>query len=120
MSDWKTQYENAADEEAERVSRLSDQQLLDAVARGKTGGYYVIWREIGRRKPTAEACRELFEVLQSDRPYLDRYHCADALLKLLHCTEFEPVDLSAGWPTVPANLARVRALINAKFDATVE
>jgi len=115
MSDWRQQYEDAAEDQAKHYSRFSDQQLIDAVRQGKTGDYYVIWYELAKRKPTATICRELYAVLLSDRPYLDRYHCAAALLTLLSCKDFEAVALSANWPELRDNLAKLGTLIESRF-----
>lgn len=113
--DWRAQYEAAAEAEARRLTRVSDQTLLDAVRNRATGDYYVLWYELGKRKATAETCWLLYEVLRSDRPYLDRYHGAAALLQLLQCKEFEAVELSAEWPVVADNLARLAVILAAKF-----
>ncbi|MCC7495301.1 MAG: hypothetical protein IT204_23330 [Fimbriimonadaceae bacterium] len=111
MSDWKQQYEAAAEAELRRWQGGTDAGLLAAVRRGQTGDYYTIWYALAQRPATAAVCWTLYEVLRSERPYLDRYHCAAALLTLLRCTEFTPVALSAGWPAVPANLLRLRELV---------
>jgi hypothetical protein len=111
MSDWRTQYEVAAEQEAARLARASDRELLEMVKTRKTGGYFALWRILGARAPTPEICWRLYDVLVSDRDYLDRYHCADALLKLLRCSEFEAVQLSADWPAVPGNLQILRGIV---------
>lgn len=119
MSDWRKEYEDAAEKQAKRFARASDRELLEAVRRRATGDYYVIWYEIAKREPTAEACWLLYEVLRSDRPYLDRYHCAAALLALLGCKEFEEVDLSAEWPVVQDNLTKLWAIVESKVGPPV-
>lgn len=116
MTDWRKQYEDAAEAQAGRFARFSDARLLEAIRRRETGDYYVIWYEVAKRKPTAEACWLLYEVLLSDRSYLDRYHAAAALLALLGCAEFEPVALSAEWPVVADNLARLRTIVASTFE----
>lgn len=115
MSDWRAQYEDDAEKHARRFARLSDRELMEAIRRGTTGDYYVIWYEIAKRTPTAEMCWLLHDVLLSDRPYLTKYHCAAALLALLACQEFEEVELSADWPVVRENLAKLRAIVESKF-----
>lgn len=119
MSDWRAQYEDDAEKHAKRFARFSDLELMSAIRRRATGDYYVIWYEIAKRTPTAEMCWLLYEVLLSDRPYLDRYHCAAALLALLRCTEFEEVELSADWPVIHENLAKLRAIVASKFGPQV-
>jgi hypothetical protein len=115
VTDWRKQYEDAAEAEARRWARRPDRDLLDAIRRRKCGDYYVVWYELAKRPPTAESCWLLYDVLLSDRPYLDRYHGAAALLALLRCEEFEEAQLSADWPEVPANLVRLRAIVESKF-----
>ncbi len=115
MSDWRQQYEDAAEAQARRFARFSDAELLNAIRRNATGDYYVVWYELAKRKPSAEMCWLLYSVLRSDQPYLTKYHCATALLKLLQCQEFEEVDLSGDWPVVPDNLTKVHGIIEAKF-----
>lgn len=115
MSDWRSLWEDASSKEESRWKRASDHQLLAAVRSRSTGEYYGLWRELGSRRPSAEVCWVLFDVLESDREYLERYHCADALLKLLNIDALEAVALSAGWPEEPANLARVRGVIESRF-----
>ncbi len=115
MSDWREQYGEDAERDAKRFARFSDRELMAAIRHRKTGDYYVIWYEVAKRKATAEWCWLLYEVLLSDRPYLDRYHCAAALLALLPCKEFEEVELSAEWPVVRENLAKLRTIVESKF-----
>jgi hypothetical protein len=115
MSDWRMQYEIAANEEIARFRQASDDELCAAIRNRATGEYYGAWRALAARRPTPEICWLLYEVLLSERPYLDRYHCASALLQLLQCGGFEAVELSAAWPVVPANLAQVRTVIESQF-----
>lgn len=111
MTDWRTQYEESAEKETAGLARRSDHELLDIVRTRKTGDYFAVWRILGARAPTPEICWQLYDVLLSDRDYLDRYHCADALLKLLRCATFEAVQLSADWPVVAENLKRFRGIV---------
>ncbi len=115
MSDWRKQYEDDAEAQAKRFARFSDRKLLEAIRRRATGDYYVIWYELAKRTATAETCWLLYDVLQSDRPYLERYHCAAALLTLLRCKEFEEVELSADWEIVSENLTKLRAIVESQF-----
>lgn len=110
--DWKQAYEAAADAEAARYERLPVAELLRDIRRGKTGEYGCpIWDSVARKGTAAEVGWALYDVLTSERPYLERYHCAAALLQVLRCSEFEPVALSANWPTLQGNLARLAELV---------
>lgn len=112
--DWRESYDSAADVEEARMRRASDADLLNAIRQGNTGEYYTIWRTIGSRSATPEACWTLYDVLLSERPYLDKYHCATALLQLLRCKDFESVQLSAEWPEVKENLLRLKKIVAGK------
>lgn len=109
--DWREQYETSADAELSHYEKASDSELLQLIQGGRTGEYYTIWRVIGSRPASPALCWTLYDILLSDRPYLDRYHCANALLQILPCTEFEAVQLSAAWPVLQENLARLQAVI---------
>lgn len=108
-ADWKEQYEEAADEEDARYRRRPVAELLTDVKAGRVGEYATIWRVIGERGELARVGWELMDFLRSPAPYLSRYHCAAALLRLLGSHEFEAVQLSALSPELERSLARVDA-----------
>jgi hypothetical protein len=111
MSNWREEWESHADAEAERYDATSVSGLVDEISRGRFGEYHTIWYSLARRAAPAEAAKVLLGVLESDRPYLDRYHCATALLQILGCSEFRPEALSADRFPLAQNLARVRSLV---------
>jgi hypothetical protein len=111
MADWKADYEDAADREAARFARLAVDDLLREIRAGRTGEYHTIWGIAASRGTASQVAWPLYDVLLSDRPYLDRYHCAAALLRALACTEFEAVALSANWPTRTQDLSRLHDVI---------
>ncbi len=111
MSDWRSHYESAADDEEARYRRRPVVELIADVHAGRVGDYATIWRVIGERGKLAEVGWNLMAFLRSDRDYLERYHCAAALLHLMRSTAFEPVQLSAGWPAMPEHLARLEQLL---------
>lgn len=113
MTDWKSQYEAAADAEFADCSARPLDELLAAIRSGQAGEYFQVWQAVAERGSAAQVGWTLFDVLDSDRPYLERYHCASALLRVLGSAEFEPVQLSAAWPTRTSDLVRVRALLEA-------
>ncbi len=110
-ADWKEQYEDAADDEEARYRRRPVAELLTDVKAGRVGEYATIWRVIGERGEVARVGWELMDFLRSPAPYLARYHCAAALLRLLGWHEFEAVQLSALSPDLDANLERVDAVL---------
>jgi hypothetical protein len=101
-ADWKEQYEDAADDEEARYRRRPVAELLAEVKAGRVGEYATIWRVIGERGEVARVGWELMDFLRSPAPYLARYHCAAALLRLLGTHEFEAVQLSALSPELDA------------------
>jgi hypothetical protein len=109
--EWREQYEASADQEMAAMSKWTDEQLLAAIRQANTGGYYTIWQVVGSRKPTAQLCWILIGILESNRDYLDRYHCAAALIRLIGASEFEPVHLSAGGEVRKQSIARMKALV---------
>src|SRR5262245_19858670 len=91
--------------------------LVEHIRDGRFGDYHTIWYSLARRASLGEAAWILLDVLESKAPYLARYHCAAALLKLMQCTDFEPVALSAGSFPVARNLAEVRSRVEARIGA---
>jgi len=115
MGDWRKQWEDHADAEQARYDAMSTSALLDDVRRGRFGDYRTIWYALGKRAAAPEAAWMLFDVLTSQATYLDRYHCAAALLQLLGSTEWEPVELSAACFPVAENLSRVQKRIESNL-----
>ncbi len=98
MSDWKTRYESAADDEAGAFARLPVARLLDDIRRRRTGGYSTIWGALAERATPEEAGWVLYEYLLSDQPYLERYHCASALLRISRMLPAVVFCRSGAWP----------------------
>lgn len=115
MSQWREAWDSHADDEAARYDKMPVADAIADIRRGRFGDYYTIWRAIARRATLAEVGWELLDVLESDVPYLARYHCAAALLQLLQSAEFEPVALSAKGFPLARNLNEVRARIEARI-----
>jgi hypothetical protein len=109
-ANWQEAWEAEARGELDALRARPTSELLELVRAGRFGGYFVLWDAIAERSTLDEAGWPLFTVLASDADYLDRYHCADALLKLLGGETWEPVQLTAGDEQVrQANLAQLRA-----------
>ena len=115
MTNWRNLWESHADAEAARYDAMAVAELVDNVREGRFGDYHTIWYSLAKRATPREAAWALFGILESDAPYLNRYHCAAALSKLMQCAEFEPVALSARRFPLDRNLARMRALIEAQI-----
>lgn len=111
MTHWKDQYEAAADAELSAHMKRPMSELIAEVRRGQASDYHQLWQAVAARGTPAQVGWVLFDVLLTERPYLERYHCADALLRVLKCTELEAVDLSAVRPTRAQNLERLRQLV---------
>lgn len=111
MTHWKDQYEAAAGAEFNAHMERPMSELVAEARRGQKSGYHQLWQAIGARGTPAQVGWVLFDVLLTGREYLERYHCAGALLRVLRCTEFEAVDLAAMRPALSQNLERVRQLV---------
>jgi hypothetical protein len=81
-------------------------KLIQDIRAGRVGRYHSIWYSVAKRSSLADAGWTLFNVLESRAPYLVRYHCAVALLKLLDDINLQPVELSASRFPLNENLAR--------------
>lgn len=117
MKHWKEEYEDASAAEEAKFARMPIARLLDVVRHGKRGDYYGIWRVIATHPASHEICWTLYDFLLGDSDYLDRYHCADALLAVLGCEQFEAVQLSAEWPEVKTNLVTLRSIVEKSVGA---
>jgi hypothetical protein len=113
--DWREDWERAAEQERAHHDRLPAGVLVDNVRRGRFGDYYTVWYSIAERATLAEAGWVLFSVLVSDAPYLVRYHCAAALVRLLKTSDFEAVELSAFRFPLRTNLRLLRERIEAQI-----
>ena len=113
--EWRKEWEWHADKESERYDAMSVPRLVEEIRRGHVGDYHTIWYALARRATLSDAADVLLGVLESDRPYLERYHAAASLLELLQSQEFEPEELSAGRFPLAENLARFRALVTARL-----
>lgn len=113
MPDWKHQYEDAAAAEQASYARLPLAELLRQIRLGETGDYSTVWDVVAERGAPAQVGWALYDFLTSHRPYLDRYHCAAALLRVMRCTEFQAVDLSANSPGLAQNLSRLGQILEA-------
>jgi hypothetical protein len=117
FSNWQEAWEYHARAELDDLRTLPAADLLAAVRAGRFGGYYVLWDAIAEQADLAEAAWPLMAVLESDADYLDRYHCAAALLRLMRSDAWEPVQLSADTPERPARLAALRAELGHRLGA---
>jgi hypothetical protein len=113
--EWREQWEWHADQESERYDAMRVPRLVEVIRRGHVGDYHTIWYALARRASLSDAADVLLGVLGSERPYLERYHAAAALLELLQSREFGPEELSAGRFPLAENLVRVRALVTARL-----
>jgi hypothetical protein len=95
--DWRETWEQHAEQERGALAEAPVSELLARIRAGQFGGYYSIWYALADRAQLNEVGWVLFSVLESEAAYLDRYHCAAALLRLLGEKRLQAVDLSAEW-----------------------
>ncbi|HEY4416285.1 MAG TPA: hypothetical protein VGO57_11385 [Verrucomicrobiae bacterium] len=95
------QFQEHWEQEADKERLIYDvrpvAELLADVRVKRFGNYYQIWTSIGSRASLAEAGSLLADVLESDVDYLNRYHCAAALISIsrTYSDGFRPEQLSA-------------------------
>jgi hypothetical protein len=109
FSNWQEAWEYYARSELDYLRAQPAADLLAAVRARHFGGHYVLWDAIAEQASLEQSAWTLMEVLESDADYLDRYHCAACLLRLMASAAWEPVQLSADIPERPAHLAALRA-----------
>ena len=103
-------FEEHAQAEKERFDAMTVAALISEIRAGRLGAYHQIWHSLAARARPAEVNDLLLEFLSSSADYLDRYHCAAALLGVNGLTGWEPAHLSAErrFP-VAENLEKIRA-----------
>ena len=114
--DWRETWEQHADQEQGALGEAPVSELLGRVRAGQFGGYYRIWYALAERAKLHEVGWVLFSVLESEAEYLDRYHCAAALLQLLGEKRLQAVDLSAEWGRAK-NLRTVEKMLEQRIGA---
>jgi len=117
--DWRAEWETHADAERDHFDARPVSDLLRQVQAGQFGGYYNLWPAIAARAILQEAGWILFEILtQTEIPYLDRYHCAAALLRLMGQTEIQPVQLASERQGMDTHLPKLKALLLQTLELT--
>ena len=103
-------FEDTHASERARFDAMPLADVLAEAAAGRFGHCYAIWKSIGARA-TPAANRQLLDFLESDAEFLQRYHCAGALIAI-NRLQLDPGELS-GAPKYPVaqNLARVRSTL---------
>jgi hypothetical protein len=72
-----------AKKEYESYEARPVEELVADIRAGRFGSHYQIWRSLGQRGSLADAGAVLADVLESSADFLNRYHCAEALLLLV-------------------------------------
>jgi len=83
---WREGYEYEAKRDAESLDRLSEEKILERIKNRKLGSYFGEWRAIGKKGTLWDSAMVLWDFLQGSPgdPYmLHRYHCSEALFKIL-------------------------------------
>ncbi|MBK8035653.1 MAG: hypothetical protein IPK22_00740 [Verrucomicrobiaceae bacterium] len=95
--EFQQRYEDEAGKDRNRYDAFPVSELLSEVRAGRLGERYQIWYSIGARASLAEAGSVMLDVLESDFDYLNRYHCAAALIAIakLDPKTYEPAHFSA-------------------------
>jgi hypothetical protein len=112
--DWRETWEQHADGARKKLDAMSIRELCTRIQAGKVDDYHQVWQTIAERATLSEVGWFLYSILESDREYLDRYHCAAALLHLLNERQLTAVDLSAGWGK-DKNLPTIASLLEQRI-----
>jgi hypothetical protein len=112
--DWREHWEEDARAEYDQFCELTLEVLLDRVRRKKLGSHHMIWDAIAAKGDLRAAAWPLFDFASSRAPYLDRYHCASALLTLLQSTKYQASDLAVEHLKPAAALADVSTIIKSR------
>ena len=83
---WRDRYEYEARREAESLQDRSERELIDRIRRNNLDHYFAIWRAIGKKGSVDRSAMVLWDFLQRNpgkQKMLHRYHCADALFKIM-------------------------------------
>ena len=96
-AEYQEEFEQAANDEKQRYDNLPVSTLLSDIRARRFGQYYQIWHSIAERATAGEAAHDLLRVLASNTDYLNRYHCASALISVagLYADGWRPERLSA-------------------------
>ena len=109
---WQDYYEDAAQQERERIQDMSIDTILENVKNNRYGQYYVVWEIIARKATLKQAGLILHSVLERDINYLIRMNCAEyALLKLMPDCPFSAADIGGTHPEVKENVAKLKELL---------
>ena len=111
--EFQERWDGEAPRENTTFDKMSVRQLLELVRLKQWGDYHTLWNAIGSRATLPEAGPMLMEVLHSDVEYLNRYHCAAALIKIAgdKLRDWTPVQLSAGSHPYRENLKKVATIL---------
>src|SRR5262245_31038710 len=116
---WRDAWDRDAERERAAMRGLPVDTLLRRVTTGQFGDYHTIWPAIAERATLPEAGWLLLSVLESGADYTSRYHCAAALLALLHDETWQPVELAAEWGR-SKNLPDVRRALEARIGPRID
>ena len=99
-------------EEYERLMRRPLWWLLLRLRWRKYGRYRMIWRVVANKAQPRDANRYFLEYIESSEDFLDRYWCAEGLIRLNQLDRFgwQAVNLSSKW-CYKAELAKVRSYL---------
>lgn len=93
--EFRARYEKEAAADKAATDKVPLERLLERVRQRYYGSYFSLWRSIAQRATLEQAGWALLEVLKTEPQYLQRYHCASALLALMGKSRAEAVHYSA-------------------------
>ena len=95
-AEYQKYFEDLAEKESNQYDASSLDQILLNIKNEKYGETYQIWYSLAKKTTVEDVGWILFEILESRKDYLTRYHCASALLQLFSPKQdsFKAINLS--------------------------
>lgn len=92
FDNWKDAWEYHAAESHRQQVEMGEDALIEQLIRGLTDGYFSSWSAIGDVGTVDKSAVPMFRfLLERNMDYLNRYHCADALAKILGMRTDDPI-----------------------------
>jgi hypothetical protein len=88
-------FEQTAEAEANRFDSMPVAELIAEINASRFGRTYQIWYSLAKRASPDEVNALFLAFLDSNADYLQRYHCAAALIQVNQLAKWQPHELSA-------------------------
>jgi hypothetical protein len=118
--EFRERWEELAEKEFDFYMAQPASFIEEAVRAGNFGNYYQIWDVVPSKLTLEKIGWDMFKVLNTDLPYLTRFHCARALVEMAdsaaHGIQAAQISAEAQF-NVPENLGKLKIIIENKLAA---